>query len=65
MPFRELINIGGTSVGVTIDKSELRAAGLLDEEGNAVEGQQMIVNQVAPGEWRVEKVDPEQYPALD
>ncbi|EFW90443.1 hypothetical protein ZOD2009_19043 [Haladaptatus paucihalophilus DX253] len=64
MPFRKLTDIGGTSVGVTIDKSELRADGLIDEDGKAVE-QQMLVKRTGPGTWEVKKPNPEEFPALD
>lgn len=53
MPFHELIQIGETNGGVILPKSELRAEGLLDEDGNVIDGQQLKVNMVEQGNVRL------------
>lgn len=63
MPFHELIQIGETSGGVILPKSELRAEGLLEEDGSVVDGQQLKVTQVEEGTWEIEKVEPDRPPA--
>jgi len=65
MPFHELIQIGETNGGVILPKSELRAEGLLEEDGSVVDGQQLKVTQVEEGAWEIEKVEAEGFAVAD
>lgn len=61
MPIHQLVQVGRTSGGVVLPKSELRALGLVDDEGN-VKDQPVRVTQTDTGTGEVSVIDPEDYP---
>jgi len=61
MPFHALQQYGDESGAVILPKSDLRALGLVRDDGS-IKNQQLNVTQVAPGEWNVKVPDPSNYP---
>lgn len=62
MPIHKLVQVGRTSGGVVLPKSELRALGCVDEEGN-VKDQPVQVTRTDDGTWEVSLIDPSDYPS--
>jgi len=65
MPIHKLVQIGETSAGVILRKSELRPRGCLRKTGNVIDGQQLRVTQVEDGKWEIEKVEAERFAVGD
>lgn len=64
MPFHALQQYGDDSGAVILPKGDLRAIGLLHDDGS-VKDQQLNVTQVGPGEWNIKVPDPAEYPNVD
>jgi len=60
MPIHQLVQVGRTSGGVVLPKSELRALGLVDDEGN-VKDQPVRITLTDTGTWEVSVIDPSDY----
>lgn len=61
MPIHQLTQVGRTSGGVVLPKGELRALGLVDEEGN-VKDHPVRITQTDTGTWEISLIDPDTYP---
>jgi len=61
MPIHQLVQVGRTSGGVVLPKSELRALGLVDDEGN-VKDQPVRVTRTDTGTWEISVINPSDYP---
>ncbi|OAQ52338.1 hypothetical protein HTG_12000 [Natrinema mahii] len=64
MPIHQLTQVGRTSGGVVLPKGELRALGLVDEDGN-VKDQPVRVTRTDTGTWKVSVTDPNDYPKAE
>lgn len=64
MPIHQLTQVGRTSGGVVLPKGELRALGLVDEDGN-VKDQPVRVTRTDTGTWEVSVIDPNDYPKAE
>lgn len=64
MPINKLQPLGRTSAGITLPKDDLRAAGLLDEDGDPIENQHMEIRKTGEKTWEISAVDPDQYPTV-
>lgn len=63
MPIHQ-VQVDRTSGGVVLPKSELRALGLVDGEGN-VKDQPVRVTRTDTGTWEVSVIDPGDYPKAE
>ncbi|MDR5673111.1 hypothetical protein RH858_08105 [Halalkaliarchaeum sp. AArc-GB] len=59
MEIRKLRKLDRCTAGITVPKDDLRAEGLLDDEGNLIEGEHVAIEKVGDGEWRVSRFDAE------
>ena len=64
IPIHKLVQVGRTSGGVVLPKSELRALGLVDEGGN-VKDRPVRITRTDTGTWEVSVTDPEDYPVSE
>lgn len=64
MPIHPLVEVGRTSGGVVLPKSELRALGLVDNEGS-VKGRPVRVTRTNTATWTVSLIDPDDYPEIE
>ena len=64
MPIHQLVQVGRTSGGVVLPKSELRALGLVDDEGH-VKDQPIRITRMDEGTWEVSVIDPNDYPEAE
>lgn len=64
MPIHQLTQVGRTSGGVVLPKGELRALGLVDENGNIKE-QPLRVTQINEKTWEVSVIRPNDYPKTE
>ena len=65
MAIHELRKLDRTSAGVTLPRDDLRLEGLIDEDGEIDDEQQLVVEREGPGKWVVETVDPDSFPNLN
>ena len=61
MPIHQLTQVGRTSGGVVFPKSELRALGLVDEEGN-MKDQLVWLTQTDNETWEVSLINTDYFP---
>lgn len=61
MPIHQLVQVGRTSGGVVLPKGELRALGLVDDEGQ-VKDQPVRVTRTDEGTWEVSLIDVDDFP---
>lgn len=62
--FRALQRAGGRSAAVTLPKRDLERDGLLDEEGEPIDGQQMAVDRLGEGTFLVRACDEGHVPEI-
>ncbi|QCS43402.1 hypothetical protein FEJ81_13965 [Natrinema versiforme] len=61
MPIHKLVQVGRTSGGVVLPKSELRALGCVDEDGN-VKDQPVRVTRTEDRTWKISLIDSSDFP---
>lgn len=59
MEIRKLRKLDRSTAGITVPKDDLRSEGLLDEDGDLVEGEHVAIERVGEGEWKVSRFDAE------